>query len=88
MKTLSSNALIIQSFVSNIHNEAKNPRKSLYFIGNKIYSYGPHFIIAEKELIHRNAFVTNKTYSHTTTRQTNAVRVALIKAGYKIYPLR
>jgi len=67
--------------------EARNRQGNLYFTGNTIYSYGPHFPIARhvtNEAGERAVLLTTATYSVTTSSHCSAVRSA-IPSGIRVF---
>ncbi len=67
--------------------EARNRQGNLYFGGNTIYSYGPHFPIARhvvNEAGERAVLFTTATYSVTTSAHCSAVRSA-IPSGISVF---
>lgn len=78
-----TNNQVIETFVKQTKPKAKSSTGALYFEDGTIYSYGPHFKIAILKGFNK-AVITTRRYSVTTTRQTNAVRVALYRAGYQL----
>lgn len=74
-KVFSSLAEVIHTFAQRTQNEGKS--SNVFFYGNKIYSYGYHYLLGE--FINENTIVINdKGYSSTTRKHisqiTNATR--------------
>lgn len=63
--------------------DSRFPNGRVFIEGNKIYSYGHHFPIAEKTGDKEVLFNTKKV-SLTTSKQQSKVRQALSSHGYKI----
>lgn len=87
-----TNKEVIQKYVKAPYNiphsgvsdvSGSNPAHSLFFVDNRIYSYGTHFLIAEKTG-ESTVTVTTRKYSVTTSKQTNGLAGALAIAGYTI----
>ena len=60
--------------------DARNQQGNLYFTGDRIYSYGPHFEIARfvtNSKGTRGILLNSRTYSVTTSRHQSAVRSAI-----------
>ena len=57
---------------------------TIYFNGNRLYSYGDHFCIAELDPETGTAYVTLRKYSVTTSRHTSTAYMALYRAGWNI----
>lgn len=57
---------------------------NMYIHGNRIYSYGPHFPIAERS--HGTIHLTTRKYSPTTSMHVNAVKRAAEEEGFEIIP--
>ncbi len=74
-------------WVHRTQDEAGNRQGNLYFTGNTIYSYGPHFPIARhvtNEAGERAVLLTTATYSVTTSSHCSAVRSA-IPSGIRVF---
>ncbi len=65
------------------HVEGANTAHSMYIRDNRIYSYGEHFIIAQRNGAN-DAVVTNRKYSTTTSKHTGMVLRALEAEGYDV----
>jgi hypothetical protein len=76
MKTVFQTAELVHIWARQTQSEGKNPNRSVYFVGSKIYSYGSHFCMANivKPGI---VFITDRTYSVTTSAHVSAVRSAV-----------
>lgn len=57
---------------------------NMYIHGNRIYSYGPHFPVAERR--HGVIYLTTRKYSQTTSTHVNAVKRAAEEEGFEIIP--
>lgn len=67
MRVLRNNNEVIQSFVSNTHLAATNQQRSLFFDRNLLFSYGTHYLLAERidtDII----YINDRGYSATTNR--------------------
>lgn len=62
----------------------KNASGSVFIDGNRLYSYGYHFIVAILDKGAKIATVTNRKYSVTTSKHTRQAFLALVEAGYSI----
>lgn len=77
-----TNKQIAQAFAEGA-TKGKNSLGSMFIEGNRIYSYGYHFIIAERAS-DKVAKVTTRKYSVTTSKQTGLVASRLAMAGYTL----
>lgn len=67
-----------------VNNQSQNYAGSnLFSEGNKIYSYGYHFLIAEI-VKDKEANFNSRKYSHTTARHKSHVKQALLASGYSL----
>lgn len=81
-----TNEQAIKAWATRLSYEGQNANKSLFFIGDTIYSYSQRFKIATLNDSFE-AFVTTKKVSSTTSKQTAMVRRELEKLNYKILDL-
>lgn len=67
MRTLSTNSAVITAFVNQSLPEARNPRDSVWFKGDKLYSYESHLATINPN---RTIFINNDLvgYSNTTSK--------------------
>ena len=73
MQTLSTNSAVIAAFVKQSLPEARNPRDSVWFKGNKLYSYDSHLAtITTDNVLFINANLIK--YSVTTIAHISALR--------------
>ena len=63
---------------------ARTPSGTMFFEGNRLYSYGHHFCIAELDYATNTATVTRRRYSVTTSKQTSFATRELLRAGWGI----
>jgi len=74
MKKVFSNSEIMHVFAQRTQSEGKT--SNVFFYGNKIYSYGYHYLLGE--FIDNNTILINDTgYSHTTSKHINYLRQAV-----------
>jgi hypothetical protein len=67
MKTVFTNSEICHVFNEQSQNQGRTSNCSMFFYGNKIYSYGYHYLLGE--FIDENTIViNNKGYSNTTSK--------------------
>lgn len=78
-----TNREVVEAFLAQRVSYGSNPRKSLYFEGRIIYSYGRHFILARFEE-DGSLTVTIATYSTTTSMHTALVRRMALRAGIRL----
>lgn len=74
MKTFRNNAELAHAYANATHDSGKG--NSMYFIGNVIYSYGPHYEIAHRTYGKNGTpvvFVNANGYSNATAKHTNHV---------------
>jgi len=65
MKTVFTNREIVHVFNQQNQYEGRTSNGSMYFYNNKIYSYGPHYLLAEF-LDSQTVLINDKGYSSTT----------------------
>jgi len=74
MKKVFSNSEIMHVFAQRTQSEGRT--SNVFFYGNKIYSYGYHYLLGE--FIDNNTILINDTgYSHTTAKHINYLRQAV-----------
>ena len=67
MKTVFTNTDTIHTFAQQTQYEGRNSTNTIFFEGNKIYSYGYHYLLGE--FLDRNTILINDTgYSMTTSQ--------------------
>jgi len=72
MKKVFTNSEICHVFNEQSQNEGRTSNNSMFFYGNKIYSYGYHYLLAE--FIDSNTIViNNKGYSNTTAKHISLI---------------
>jgi hypothetical protein len=87
MRTLRTNHQVILAFVNHYLPEARNPRDSLWFKGNKLYSYNSHLAtIMPNNVLFINAELIQ--YSKTTTAHIADLRQTAEDLQYFIIPLQ
>lgn len=87
MKTLQTNHQVILAFVNHFLPEARNPRDSLWFKGNKLYSYNSHLAtIMSNNVLFINAELIQ--YSTTTSAHIADLRQTAKDLQYFIIPLQ
>ena len=78
MKTVFDNSTVAHVWANQSQNEGRNANGSFYFSGNKIFSYGSHFLIAchylNEDTNENVVLFTTRSYSNTTAKQINYVR--------------
>jgi hypothetical protein len=89
-KVFKSNRETISAFLNGA-TIGHNSNQSLIIDGNKLLSYGPHFVLATREKngvwINRERFYFNEAeYSRTTTKQASQVISEAIKNKIDILP--
>lgn len=76
-----TNKQIAEKFANGATN-GQNTSKSMFIDGDKIYSYGYHFVIATRTA---NGFdFTNRKYSNTTAKHKNDTLKALEATGQTV----
>lgn len=70
MKTIFSNSELVHTFAQRTQDEGKTANSSLFFKGNKIYSYGYHYLLGEF-INDTTILINNKGYSSTTAKHTS-----------------
>ena len=50
-KVFSSNDECIHVFAQRTHEEGRTPNSNVYFYGDKLYSYGSHYLLAEFKMM-------------------------------------
>ena len=74
MKKVFSNSEIMHVFAQRTQSEGRT--SNVFFYGNKIYSYGYHYLLGE--FLDNNTILINDTgYSHTTSKHINYLRQAV-----------
>ena len=87
MQTLRTNHHVILAFVNQSLPKARNPRDSLWFKGNKLYSYNSHIAtIMPNNVLFINAELIK--YSTTTTAHIADLRQTANNLQYFIIPLQ
>jgi len=78
-KTVFDNAQLCHVWANQSQPEGRNSSRSLYFQGDKIYSYGSHYLAAQIHTIRgkKVAFINSHNYSVTTCKQLSNIRRAL-----------
>lgn len=82
--TYSSHKQVAEAFATQSTPTGKTSGNRVYFEGDTIYSYGPHFVIARLEPETRAAFFTTRRYSPSTGKHKSYVRWALHRAGWNV----
>jgi len=90
MKRVYSNSELPHIFAKQSQDEGWTSNKSMYFEGNKIYSYGSHHCIAQILEDGKSVLFNSSTYSVTTSNHHSQVRSALSHLdGYTVpYPIQ
>ena len=66
-KVFSSNYEVIHTFAQRTHPEGRNSSSSVFFEGDKIYSYGYHYLLGE--FLDTNTILINdKGYGNSTSK--------------------
>lgn len=76
MKKVFSNSEIMHVFAQRAQNEGRTPNSNVFFYGNKIYSYGYHYLLGEF-LDNETILINNKGYSRSTSKHINYLRQAV-----------
>ena len=67
MKTVFTNSEIVHVFNEQSQNEGRTSNGSMYFYNNKMYSYGPHYLLGH--FLDNNTILINDAgYSNTTSK--------------------
>ncbi len=66
-----TNEQVIKRFITGA-TEGKNTNGSLFISGNQLFSYGPHYVLAERR--GDKFWVNTEAYSKTTSKQATMVR--------------
>lgn len=79
IKTVFDNAQLCHVWANQSQPEGRNSNRSLYFQGDKIYSYGSHYLAAQIHTIRgkKVAFINNHNYSMTTCKHLSDILRAL-----------
>jgi hypothetical protein len=75
MKTVFTNTETIHTFAQQTQYEGRNAGNSIFFEGNKIYSYGYHYLLGEF-LDSNTILINDKGYSNTTSKHISILRWA------------
>lgn len=82
MKTVFNNYDTVHTFAQQTQYEGRNTTNTIFFEGNKIYSYGYHYLLGE--FLDRNTILINDTgYSNTTAKHISILMGAT--SQYKQY---
>jgi hypothetical protein len=76
MKTVFSNSEIMHVFAQRTQSEGKTSNRTVFFNGNKIYSYGYHYLLGEF-LDYNTILINDKGYSKTTSKHISHLRQAV-----------
>lgn len=76
MKTIFSNSDLVHTFAQKTQDEGRTSNNSLFFKGNKIYSYGYHYLLGEF-LDDNTILINSKGYSNTTAKHTSMLMNAV-----------
>lgn len=76
MKTVFSNSEIMHVFAQRTQREARTANSNVFFYGNKIYSYGYHYLLGEF-LDDNTILINDKGYSVSTSKHINYLRQAV-----------
>jgi hypothetical protein len=76
MKTVFSNSEIMHVFAQRTQSEARTANSNVFFKGNKIYSYGYHYLLGEF-LDNNTILINDKGYSVSTSKHINYLRQAV-----------
>jgi hypothetical protein len=82
MKTVFTNTETIHTFAQQTQYEGRNARNTIFFRGNKIYSFGHHYLLGEF-LDSNTILINDKGYSNTTSKHISILRGAT--SQYKQY---
>lgn len=76
MKKVFSNSEIMHVFAQRTQNEARTTNSNVFFYGNKIYSYGYHYLLGEF-LDNNTILINDKGYSVSTSKHISYLRQAV-----------
>jgi hypothetical protein len=82
MKTVFNNYETIHTFAQQTQHEGRNSTSTIFFRGNKIYSFGHHYLLGEF-LDSNTILINDKGYSNTTSKHISILRGAT--SQYKQY---
>ena len=82
MKTVFNNYDTIHTFAQQTQYEGRNSTNTIFFKGNKIYSFGHHYLLGEF-LDSNTILINDKGYSNTTSKHISILRGAT--SQYKQY---
>ena len=68
MKTVFSNSELVHTFAQRTQSEGRTPSGGMFFRGDKIYSYGYHYLLGEF-INNETIIINNKGYSSSTGKQ-------------------
>lgn len=74
-------------WVSQTQDEGRSPGERMYFTGDTVYSYGPHFPIAtifDAPNGEKVVLFTTRTHSNTTRTHCAAIESALSRSRYRV----
>ncbi len=81
-KVFSSNYEVVHTFAQRTHPEGRNSSESIFFEGDKIYSYGHHYLLGEF-LDANTIYINDKGYSNSTSKHIGILKGAT--SHYKQY---
>jgi hypothetical protein len=86
VKTVFNNDQLAHVFIAQSQPEGRNPGSSMYFHGEKIYSYGSHYLLAQiyKAKGKRVVLLNSDRYSNATAKHRSAVSRAA-RDNLKLY---
>ena len=75
-KVFSSNADCIHTFAQRSQDEGRTPNHNVYFRGDKIYSYGYHYLLGEFINNGEAIIINDIGYSNSTSKHINILQGA------------
>lgn len=72
-KVFTSNASCIHTFAQRTHDEGRTPNSNIFFSGDKIYSYGYHYLLGEFLNDGEAIIINDCGYSNSTAKHINII---------------
>lgn len=86
MKTKFTNSELCRVFLTQTQSHGQNANNSMYFSGNRLYSYGQHYKLAEiitSKSGEVAVLINNTGYSNTTGKHISLIRMATIHSDLR-----
>lgn len=80
-----TNVQTIQAYIDGNKSQGKSAQKSLFWRDSLLFSYGEHFCMCRIDRTRKQARVTTRRYSVTTSKHMSQLRSALVSEGYEMY---